>query len=55
MRWARLHEAAARADGGKPVDRAALARDLGYTDQAQLTRGSTATIGVPRSRYAGAP
>jgi len=55
MRWARLHEAAARADGGEPVDWAALARDLGYADQAHLTRDFTATIGVPPSRYAAAP
>ena len=34
---------------------AALARDLGYADQAHLTRDFTATIGVPPSRYAAAP
>ncbi len=55
MRRARLHEAAARADGGEPVDWAALARDLGYADQAHLTRDFAATIGVPPSRYAAAP
>ncbi|HJY60777.1 MAG TPA: AraC family transcriptional regulator, partial [Streptosporangiaceae bacterium] len=48
---ARLHEAALRADGGEPVDWAALALDLGYADQAHLTREFTATIGVPPSRY----
>lgn len=52
MRWARLHEAAGRADDGEPVDWAALARDLGYADQAHLTRDFAATIGVPPSRYA---
>ena len=52
MRWARLHEAAGRADGGEPVDWAALARDPGYADQAHLTRDFAATIGVPPSRYA---
>jgi AraC-like DNA-binding protein len=52
MRRARLHEAALRADGGEPVDWAALAVDLGYADQAHLTREFTATIGVPPSRYA---
>ena len=55
MRRARLHEAAARADSGEPVDWAALAADLGYADQAHLTRDFTATIGVPPSRYAAAP
>jgi AraC-like DNA-binding protein len=52
MRRARLHEAAERADGGEPVDWAALAADLGYADQAHLTRDFTVTIGVPPSRYA---
>jgi AraC-like DNA-binding protein len=51
MRRARLHEAALRADAGEPVDWAALASDLGYADQAHLTRDFTATIGVPPSRY----
>ena len=55
MRRARLHEAAVRADGGEPVDWAALAADLGYADQAHLTRDFTATIGVPPTRYAAAP
>jgi AraC-like DNA-binding protein len=53
MRRARLHEAALRADGGEPVDWAALASDLGYADQAHLIRDFTATIGVPPSRYPG--
>jgi AraC-like DNA-binding protein len=52
MRRARLHEAALRADGGDAVDWAALAADLGYADQAHLTRDFTATLGVPPSRYA---
>ena len=55
MRRARLHEAAERADRGEPVDWAALASDLGYADQAHLTRDFTVTIGVPPSRYAAAP
>jgi AraC-like DNA-binding protein len=53
MRRARLHEAALRADGGEPVDWAALASDLGYADQAHLTRDFTATLGVPPSHYRG--
>jgi AraC-like DNA-binding protein len=53
MRRARLHEAAERAERGGHVDWAGLASDLGYADQAHLTRDFTATIGVPPSRYAG--
>jgi AraC-like DNA-binding protein len=54
MRRARLHEAALRAeaDGTAAVNWAALAADLGYADQAHLTRDFTATIGVPPTRYA---
>jgi AraC-like DNA-binding protein len=55
MRRARLHEAAEHADSGEPVDWACLASDLGYADQAHLTRDFTVTIGVPPSRYAAAP
>ena len=52
MRRARLHEAAARADSGELIDWAGLAADLGYADQAHLTRDFTATIGVSPVRYA---
>ncbi len=52
MRRARLHDAAERADSGEPVDWAVLATDLGYADQAHLTRDFTVTIGVPPGRYA---
>jgi AraC-like DNA-binding protein len=52
MRRARLHEAALRADAGDVIDWAVLAADLGYADQAHLTRDFTATLGVPPSRYA---
>ena len=54
MRRARLHEAALRAeaDGTASVNWAALAADLGYADQAHLTRDFTATIGVAPTRYA---
>jgi AraC-like DNA-binding protein len=55
MRRARLHEAAERADGGKVVDWAGLAADLGYADQAHLTHDFTATIGVPPTHYAAEP
>lgn len=53
LRRARLQEAAARADAGAELDLAALAADLGYADQAHLTRDFTATVGAPPSRYAG--
>ncbi len=52
MRRARLHEAAERADSGEPVDWAMLASDLGYADQAHLTRDFTTTLGVSPTRYA---
>ena len=52
MRRARLHEAAERADSGEFVDWAELAADLGYADQAHLSRDFTATIGVPPTSYA---
>lgn len=52
MRRARLHEAAELAGRGGRVDWAALSADLGYADQAHLTRDFTATIGVPPARYA---
>jgi transcriptional regulator GlxA family with amidase domain len=56
LRRARLHEAAALADAAQPgagVDWAALAADLGYSDQAHLTRDFTAAVGAPPARYAG--
>ena len=52
MRRARLHEAAERADSGEPVDWALLASDLGYADQAHLTRDFTSTLGISPTRYA---
>jgi AraC-like DNA-binding protein len=52
IRRARLHEAARFADAGGDVDWATLATDLGYSDQAHLTREFTATLGMPPSRYA---
>jgi AraC-like DNA-binding protein len=51
MRRSRLHEAALRADHGDPVDWAQLAADLGYADQAHLTRDFTTTLGVSPIRY----
>ncbi|WP_329485267.1 helix-turn-helix domain-containing protein [Kitasatospora sp. NBC_01246] len=52
LRRARLHEAAERADRGTDIDWAALAADLGYADQAHLTRDFTATVGTSPVRYA---
>jgi AraC-like DNA-binding protein len=52
LRRARLLEAARRADAGDVVDWAALALDLGYADQAHLTRDFTATLGMPPAKYA---
>jgi len=52
MRRSRLHEAALRADSGDPVDWGQLALDLGYADQAHLTRDFTATLGISPTRYA---
>lgn len=52
LRRARLHEAAERADQGGALDWSALAAELGYADQAHLTRDFTAAVGVSPARYA---
>jgi AraC-like DNA-binding protein len=52
MRRARLLEAARRIDVGDAVDWALLAADLGYSDQAHLTRDFTSTLGTSPARYA---
>ena len=51
LRRARLQEAALRAEAGT-VDWPLLAADLGYADQAHLTRDFTAVVGLPPTRYA---
>ena len=51
VRRYRLYEAAERARCG-PVDWAALAVELGYSDQSHLSRDFTAALGVPPARYA---
>ncbi|MFC8537072.1 DUF6597 domain-containing transcriptional factor [Streptomyces sp. NPDC057249] len=43
----RIHEALERAGAAPDVDWAALAAELGYSDQAHLVRDFTATLGVP--------
>ncbi|MEV6489640.1 helix-turn-helix domain-containing protein [Actinoplanes sp. NPDC051633] len=52
IRRYRLHEAAARAATGVRLDLVCLAAELGYSDQAHLTRDFTALIGTPPARYA---
>jgi AraC-like DNA-binding protein len=52
IRRYRLHEAAARAAGGAGLDLVRLAAELGYSDQAHLTRDFTALVGCPPARYA---
>jgi AraC-like DNA-binding protein len=52
IRRARLHEAAARASAGTHVDWAALADELGYSDQAHLVRDFSREVGMPPARYA---
>ncbi|MFF5452995.1 DUF6597 domain-containing transcriptional factor [Streptomyces sp. NPDC012950] len=51
----RLHEALERAETPGAPDWAALAAELGYSDQAHLVRDFTATIGVPPTAYARGP
>jgi AraC-like DNA-binding protein len=50
IRRFRLHEAAERVYQG--LDLATLAAELGYTDQAHLTRDFTAAVGTPPAAYA---
>jgi AraC-like DNA-binding protein len=47
----RILDAAAAAHGGAPVDWAGLAEELGFTDQAHLTRAFTAVVGTPPATY----
>jgi AraC-like DNA-binding protein len=47
----RILDAAAVAHGGGPVDWSALATDLGFTDQAHLTRAFTSVVGTPPATY----
>lgn len=54
-KWAvqrfRLLDAASAAHAGEPVDWAALANDLGFSDQAHLTREFAAVVGAPPATY----
>lgn len=47
----RILDAAAVAHRGDPVDWAALAADLGFSDQAHLTRAFTRVVGTPPETY----
>lgn len=51
IRRYRLHEAVARTTDSD-LDLVQLAADLGYSDQAHLTRDFTALVGAPPARYA---
>lgn len=51
LRRYRLQDAAAAIDAGEGDDLAALAADLGFSDQAHFTRAFTQVIGVPPSVY----
>jgi AraC-like DNA-binding protein len=48
----RLHEAIEQLEGGKPVDWAALALDLGYFDQAHFIRDFRQLVGRTPGEYA---
>jgi AraC-like DNA-binding protein len=52
IRRYRLREVTDRMERGDTVDWAGLAADLGYADQAHLTRDFTAMFGEPPTRYA---
>jgi AraC-like DNA-binding protein len=47
----RILDAAAAAHAERPVDWAALAQDLGFSDQAHLTRVFTQVVGTPPATY----
>jgi AraC-like DNA-binding protein len=47
----RILDVAAAAHGGDPVDWAALAVELGFSDQAHLTRTFTQVVGTPPATY----
>lgn len=52
LRRYRIYEAAERVAHQERVDWAELAADLGYADQAHLTRDFTAAFGLPPAQYA---
>jgi AraC-like DNA-binding protein len=52
IRQYRLLEAAGRSAAGDVTDWAAVALELGYSDQSHLVRDFTAAVGAPPARYA---
>jgi AraC-like DNA-binding protein len=52
IRRSRLHEAAERVRDGAPVEWASLAAELGFSDQAHLTREFRAAYGTTPDAYA---
>ncbi|GAA0911687.1 hypothetical protein GCM10009558_099650 [Virgisporangium aurantiacum] len=52
IRRYRLHEITERLAAGTGVDWAATAAELGYADQAHLTRDFTKLVGEPPTAYA---
>ncbi|WP_426511447.1 helix-turn-helix domain-containing protein [Dactylosporangium sp. McL0621] len=52
LRRFRLHEVTERMAARAPIDWAALAADLGFADQAHLTRDFTGMFGEPPTAYA---
>jgi AraC-like DNA-binding protein len=52
IRRYRLHEITSRLAAGAAIDWAGLAADLGYADQAHLTRDFTKLVGEPPTAYA---
>lgn len=52
IRRYRLHEVTERMSGAVPIDWAGLAADLGYADQAHLSRDFADLFGEPPTRYA---
>ncbi|MGW5052394.1 AraC family transcriptional regulator [Actinokineospora sp. NPDC004072] len=52
IRRYRMHDAAAKVDAGGAVDWAALAADLGFSDQAHFSREFRAAVGISPARYA---
>lgn len=52
IRRFRIIDAAERVQAREPVSWAALAAELGYSDQAHLTRDFTATLGTTPAAYA---
>ena len=55
LRRCRIQDALGVIESGGAVDRAALATDLGFTDQSHFTNAFTALVGVPPGAYRSRP